>query len=197
MTEPENRFVLGVDLDGCVADFTAALRPIAAKWLGVDVESLTPNPSYGFPEWGLTPGAYEDLHRWAVTQHNIFETVQPIANAGPALRRLGKHVRIRIITHRLYIKHVHRLAVEQTTCWLDRQGIPYWDLCFMKDKGAVGADLYIEDSPANVEALRAAGHPTIVFGNSTNKSLDNPRVESWPEVERVVMASVAAYVGQV
>ena len=29
-------------------------------------------------------------------------------------------------------------AVEQTVAWLDHHGIPYWDLCFMKDKAAVG-----------------------------------------------------------
>src|SRR5262245_24526306 len=31
---------------------------------------------------------------------------------------------------------------------------------FMRDKAAVGADLYIEDAPRNVEQLRADGHET-------------------------------------
>jgi hypothetical protein len=70
--------------------------------------------------------------------------------------------------------------------WLDHHGVPYWDLCFMKDKAAVGAHLYLEDSPTNIEALRADGHPTIVFSNSTNLHLAPPRAESWTEVERLV-----------
>jgi len=31
----KKQFVLGVDLDGVVADFIGGLRPIAAEWLGV------------------------------------------------------------------------------------------------------------------------------------------------------------------
>jgi 5'(3')-deoxyribonucleotidase len=69
-----------------------------------------------------------------------------------------------------------------STEWLESHGIPYWDLCFMKDKAAVGADLYIEDAPKNVEQLRVDGHNTIVFANSTNVGLAAPRAKSWTEV---------------
>ena len=82
------KFVLGVDLDGVVADFYAALRPIAAEWLGVPVGSLTPNVSYGLPEWKLPAGTYDDLHRFAVTQRDLFRKVEPVLGAAPALRRL-------------------------------------------------------------------------------------------------------------
>ena len=57
----------------------------------------------------------------------------------------------------------------------------------MKDKAAVGADLYIEDSPGNVKALRADEHETIVFTNSTNLDIDPPRANTWEEVEALVM----------
>ena len=60
----------------------------------------------------------------------------------------------------------------------------------MKEKAAVGADLYIEDSPGNVQALRADGHPTIVFTNSTNLDLPEPRANSWQEVEELVLQGV-------
>ena len=183
------QFVLGVDLDGVVADFYVGLRPLAAEWLGLPVETLTPNVSYGVPEWNLErAGSYEDLHRFAVTQRNLFGELEPIDGAAATLRRLSaRGVRIRIITHRLYIKYFHEEAVRQTTQWLERQGIPYWDLCFMKDKAAVGADLYIEDSPMNVEQLRADGHPTIVFSNSTNVNVAPPRADTWADAEKLVL----------
>lgn len=192
MTAPPRHFVLGVDLDGVVADFYAGMRPIAAEWLGVSVDTLTPTPSYGLEEWNLSSvGTYDDLHRFAVTQRNLFRVLAPIPGAPAALRRLSQRgVRIRIITHRLYIKHFHQEAVGQTVGWLDHHGIPYWDLCFMMDKAAVGADLYVEDSPANIRLLRAEGHPTIVFSNSTNRDLPGPRAESWADVERLVAAAV-------
>ena len=188
MSEEPRQFVLGVDLDGVVADFYSGIRPIAAEWLGVPLESLTPTPSYGLTEWHLeSMGTYEDLHRFAVTQRNLFRSLQPMQGAAAALRRISQAgVRIRIITHRLYLKYFHEEAVQQTVAWLEHHGVPYWDLCFMKDKGAVGADLYVEDSPDNVRALRAGGHPTIVFENSTNVELAEPRARTWNEIERLV-----------
>jgi beta-phosphoglucomutase-like phosphatase (HAD superfamily) len=187
--------VLGVDLDGVVADFYAGVRPIAAEWLGVPIASLTPSPSYGLDEWNLSAaGTYEDLHRFAVTQRDLFRTLQPIAGAAATLRRLSaRGLRIRIITHRLYIKYFHEQAVLQTVSWLEHHGIPYWDLCFMKDKAAVGADLYVEDSPINVRALRADGHPTIVFRNASNAELPGPAAATWAEVEALVLDAHARW----
>ncbi len=190
------RFVLGVDLDGVCADFYGGLRPVAAEWLGVSVDSLTPDVSFALHEWGvpLAPGGYDALHRFAVTQRELFRTLQPLPGAPAALRRISAaDVRIRIITHRLFIKHFHQEAVGQTIHWLDYYDIPYWDLCFMPDKAAVGADLYIEDSPANVERLRGDGHPTIVFSNSTNPHLAPPRAATWTEVEALVFQELARW----
>ncbi|MGE5486875.1 MAG: 5' nucleotidase, NT5C type [bacterium] len=183
-------FVFGVDLDGVCADFYAGMRPIAAKWLGVELETLTPEVSVGLREWGVdkAPGGYPALHRYAVTQCDLFRNLQPVPGAPQALRRLSeKGVRIRIITHRLYIKYFHQKAIDQTIEWLDRHDIPYWDLCFMKDKAAVGANLYIDDSPENVVRLRDAGLRAIVFSNSTNRDLAGPRADNWTEVEKIVL----------
>lgn len=189
MSDP--KFVLGVDLDGVVADFYTGLRQVAAEWLEVPIEQLPTTVTYGLPEWSLdkAPGGYEALHRFAVTQRELFLNLTPIAGAAMALRRLSTDhdIRIRVITHRLFIKYFHQKAIRQTVEWLDKYDIPYWDLCFMKDKAAVGADLYIEDTPHNVEALRNDGHPTIVFSNSTNLQVAPPRAHTWDEGERLVL----------
>jgi hypothetical protein len=187
----DRSFVFGVDLDGVVADFYAGLRPIAAEWLGVDVATLPQQISWGLAEWGIdqAPGGYEALHRFAVTQRDLFLKLPPMARAPQTLRKLSKDgVRIRIITHRLFIKYFHQAAVSQTIQWLDRHDIPYWDLCFMQQKSAVGADLYIEDSPENVARLRAEGAKTIVFTNSTNEHLPGPRADAWENVLEMVLA---------
>ncbi|HET6147652.1 MAG TPA: 5'-nucleotidase [Polyangia bacterium] len=198
MSENPRQFVLGVDLDGVVANFYAGLLPIAAEWLGVPAGSLPVEVSYGLTEWGLdAAGGYEDLHRFAVVQRELFRKLEPMPGAAAALRRISQRgVRIRIITHRLFIKYFHEEAVTQTTAWLEHHGIPYWDLCFMKDKAAVGADLYVEDSPENVAALRADGHETIVFRNSTNRQLPPPQAASWAEVEDLVAEHHARWQAQ-
>jgi hypothetical protein len=57
----------------------------------------------------------------------------------------------------------------------------------VRDKTAVGADLYIEDTPKHVQSLREDGHAVIVFTNSTNRGVPAPRADSWEDVERLVI----------
>ncbi|MDR2069705.1 MAG: 5'-nucleotidase [Spirochaetaceae bacterium] len=185
----ESSFILGVDLDGVVGDFYGTMRIIAAEWLNKPVEALTEEVGYGLDEWGIAEyGGYDRLHRFAVTQRNLFRDMKPIRDAPAVLRKLSNHgIRIRIITHRIFIKYSHRTSITQTVDWLDSYDIPYWDLCFMNDKGAVGAHVYIDDAPSNISRLREHGCRTIVFTNSTNRTLPGPRADSWQDVERLVM----------
>jgi 5'(3')-deoxyribonucleotidase len=76
--------------------------------------------------------------------------------------------------------------------WLDNYGIPYRDLCFTGEKVAVGADLYIEDTPHNVLALREVAD-TTVFTNSTNRDLEGPRADTWQDVEALVLEHSARW----
>lgn len=166
------------------------MREIAAEWFEVPINRLPTNVSYGLSEWGIRgPDEYESLHRFAVTQRELFTTVPVIKGARRYLRELSAEgYRIRIITHRLFIQFFHEASVKQTIRWLDNQGIPYWDLCFMKDKDQVGADIYVEDSPDNLLKLRSRGLYAICFANSTNKHIAAPRATSWKMVYDLIKA---------
>lgn len=185
---PLQDMILGVDLDGVCADFYGRMREIAAEWFERRVEDLTTNVSYGLPEWGVkSEDEYQSLHRFAVTQRELFKTAPMIPGARKYLRLLSDQgARIRIITHRLFIHYFHNLAVSQTIDWLDENGIPYWDLCFLKEKEQVGADVYVDDSPGNVKRLRDKGLYTICFSNSTNRTIGRPRANSWEHVYKLV-----------
>ncbi|MDR1178616.1 MAG: 5'-nucleotidase, partial [Spirochaetaceae bacterium] len=75
-------FILGVDLDGVVGDFYGAMRKIAAEWVNKPLEALTPQVSFGLEEWGINEfGGYEKLHRFAVTQRDLFRIMEPIRDA--------------------------------------------------------------------------------------------------------------------
>lgn len=191
----EPQFVLGVDLDGVCVDFYGELREIAAGWLDRPEDELTTEVSYGLPEWNLeSMGGYTKLHRYAVTQRALFLAASPIPGAPAALRRLNEAgIRIRVITNRLFIKYFHEQAVRQTIRWLDVHGIPYWDLCLLPDKAAVGADLYVDDAPENIDALRNKGLKAIVFSNSTNRDVAPPRADDWDELERMIMGELEAW----
>jgi len=188
----ESSFVLGVDLDGVVGDFYGAMRTIAAEWINKPEASLTKEVSYGLKEWSIDEyGGYDRLHRFAVTQRNLFHDMLPIQDAPATLRKLSaRKIRIRIITHRLFLKYSHKTSIIQTVDWLDKYDIPYWDICFMDDKGAVGAHVYIDDSPENIIQLREQGNNTIVFSNSTNRDLPGPRADSWLEAEKIVLEAM-------
>jgi 5'(3')-deoxyribonucleotidase len=188
----ESSFILGVDLDGVVGDFYGAMRRIAAEWLNKPLDSLTEEVGYGLDEWGIAEyGGYDRLHRFAVTQRDLFRIMEPIKDAAAVLRKLShRGIRIRIITHRLFLKYSHKTSITQTVEWLDNYDIPYWDLCFMNDKGAVGAHVYLDDAPANIMDLRNQGCKTIVFTNSTNRKLSGPRADTWLRVETLIMEAL-------
>jgi hypothetical protein len=126
MTLKEKQFVIGVDLDGVCADFYSRIREIAAEWFECDIDELTPDVSHGLREWGIKDDEqYNSLHRFAVTQRNLFSTVEMIPGSRKFLRKLSDEgARIRIITHRLFIHYFHETAVKQTIHWLDTKGIP-------------------------------------------------------------------------
>jgi hypothetical protein len=198
MAGEKEHFVLGLDLDGVCADFYGYMRGIAAEWLGRPIEELSPDVTYGFKEWGLeTPRDYERLHHVAVTQRELFAKMPPLEHAPQAIRLLSAEgVRVRVITHRLFIRWFHEVAVSQTVRWLDHHGVPYWDLCLMADKEKVEADVYVEDSPRNIKRLLDDKRHVIAYTNSTNVHMDMPegqRAVDWREAEALIRARYYAW----
>lgn len=189
-------FVLGVDLDGVVADHSGAFRQVVAELRGVEPESLPLERSWDFHEWGFGAEDYERYHRVAVMDRRMFRAMAVIEGAADALWRLSDAgLWIRIITHRLYVNWGHQTAVTDTVAWLDEHRIPYRDLCFLGAKPEVEADVYIDDAPHNVEQLRAAGNEVIVFEQPYNRHLPAPRATTWAEAEDLVAEMAAARPG--
>ena len=196
-----SEFVLGVDLDGVCADHTAGFRRVVSLERGIDEAELGEQLSWDYGEWGLDRADFEELHRRAVLEHRMFATMPVVPGAAEALWRLSDAgVWIRLITHRLYTNWGHQVAVSDTVGWLDRHAIPYRDLCFLGNKPQVEADAYVDDAPHNIEALRGAGAPAIVFAQPYNADVPGPRAAGWTEVEawvrEVMAASGAAVQGQ-
>jgi 5'-nucleotidase len=199
MAANDRQFILGVDLDGVVADHSRRFREIYAELQGIDPETLPLDRSWDFHEWGLDDEQYSHYHRIAVMEHDMFRTMPLIAGAADVLWRLSDAgVWIRIITHRLYVHWGHEKAVGDTAAWLDANRIPYRDLCFLGAKPQVEADVYIDDAPHNIEQLRAAGNTVITFTQPYNRSVEGaPRAESWAEVEAIVTELAAEQLGSV
>ncbi len=60
MADPKQpaEFILGVDLDGVVADHTFRFREIMAELRGVQPETMPLDRSWDFAEWGFEPDEY-------------------------------------------------------------------------------------------------------------------------------------------
>ena len=56
----------------------------------------------------------------------------------------------------------------------------------MPDKVAVSADVYVEDSPGNIEKLQQADADVIIFENSTNRDVAGARAKDWTEAETLI-----------
>lgn len=187
----EHERILGVDIDNVLADYTAGLRRVVAEGTGRDPDDLPDPTSWGaYEEWGLNDRTFPTWHRRAVVEHRMFRELDPLPGAADALRRLSEEgVRIRIVTHRLYLSGTHSIAAGDTVDWLDQQEIPYWDLCMIARKGDVGCDVYVDDAPHNIRHLRERGHRVIVFDWPYNREVDwvplaGPRATDWEQVER-------------
>jgi 5'-nucleotidase len=188
------QLVLGVDLDGVCAGYEDAFRRSVARPLDRDPAELPVQRVLDqFSEWGLRPEDFERLHRTAVAEDRMFRTMQPMPGVSEALWELSDlGVWIRIITHRLCVNWAHETTAADTAAWLEEQRIPYRDLCFIGAKPDVGADIYVEDSPTNILALREGGSTTIVFDQPYNRELPGPRAHDWAQVVAFVRARLEA-----
>lgn len=182
--------ILGVDLDSVCADYVSAFRWVVARAKGVPPYSLTDNHSWDFTEWGIeSREEFLSLHALAVDE-GIFATMPPIEGCSEALWRLSDaDVHIRIITHRLGLKGSHGVIAGDTVRWLEKENIPYRDLCFMGDKPQVEADIYVDDAPHNIKALQDADKDVIIFSQPYNRhmrSRHGMRAFDWQDVEDIV-----------
>jgi 5'(3')-deoxyribonucleotidase len=193
-------FLLCVDLDGVVADYENAFRAFVAGERGVDPATLEPMTKWDFDGvWGIQDrDEYLALHGKAISQAHMFATMPAVEHASDVLWRLNDEhdVHIRIVTHRLVVKGGHDCAVADTVQWLQqpredgRPLVPYRDICFIAHKAHVGGDMYIDDAPHNVEALRAAGFDTVVMDAAYNRHVPGPRANNWHELGEMVEAKI-------
>ena len=178
---------VGLDIDGVVADFQSAIREMAALELG---RELPPADRWAIWEtWGITQERWDELLA-AFTEREGWRWLSPYHSASTYLRSLED------AGHTIYYITARPLAASWMTFeWLDRHGFPCEDVCFYVDKAAAAKnmelDIYIDDHPPTVQAVRGAGIEAYVLDRPWNRDDDEqPRMQSLVEyVHRVKAAS--------
>ena len=171
--------VIGLDVDGVLADFTRAFRVIANDLYGVPVHG-----SGGQPTWhphDLT--AEQDQQVWRVIDgkprfwHNLDPIITPgeIADLNAIVRGEDEEV--------VYVTARHDRAAVATGYWLRANGLPPGDVIHAGDKVPVLNDTprlrgFLDDSPHGVTKMRAAGLPVFVRDWPYNRHVEAARVGS-------------------
>lgn len=188
----KSKLILGCDLDGVVGNYESIFREYVSKDKNVEVTTIGPQTSWDFTESGWPISSRDEfieLHKKAVVEEHMFANMPVMENASEVLWRLSKKgVHIIVVTHRLMIPGFghNKVTIADTIEWLDKNNIPYRDICFIADKPRFQADLYIDDAEHNIVAMREAGIPAVVFDQKYNQKLSGPRVHNWLEFEVLV-----------
>lgn len=182
--------IIGVDLDNTSGDYTDALRQYVGEAEGIPVEerlTVFPEPSdYNFTTWPFVSTDFLRYHSEAVAQ-GIYGKMKVYDGCSQTLWKLdedGHH--IRVITSRFTVWGQNNRVVASTGAWLDKVDLPYRDIMFVRDKGDVYADVYIEDNPSNIFALRALGRTVIVYDALYNRDISGLRAHNWEEVYKLI-----------
>jgi len=179
------RPTIGLDLDGVTFQYEDGLRQDQMKKTGLPAEHYPLAKDYSTVKSGWpfkTEDEFRKAHAEAVDD-GLYENLKLIPGAAAALQRLAADgYKIVVITSRFIRPGQHAEVVRQTTRSLDLAGIPYNEISFTSNKPGIVADVYIDDAPYNIDALRAAGRKVVPYGQEYNKDYEG-RVVDWTEAE--------------
>jgi hypothetical protein len=187
--------VIGLDVDGVLADFTRAYRVIAHELHGVPVHGCGGQPTW-HPHDLTGP---QDAEVWAVIEAapRFWHDLAPVIT-------LGEIDDLRAVawggTAIVYVTARNPITNVATKAWLAAHGLPQGEVRHAGDKVPVlaarpGLRGFLDDSPHGVAKMAAAGLPVYVRDwpyNRQRLTIGVPRVGSVGEyLDRVLNEGAA------
>lgn len=166
--------IVGIDIDGVLADYVASLRVIAAEHENVTLPEGDGPTTFGMvePGWLTHVSQWKRLHlRWGsglVSQTPVLDSTA--AGTLRRLRELGHKVVVVTARSAEPVDAAHSEVMQEATrTWLDAHGMVHDEVYFTADKSSAEWDLLIEDSPGQLTKLDAAGREVWVRDHPYNR----------------------------
>ena len=183
---------IGVDLDGCVYNFTEALANYIYTKSGLALSAVPSCWEFYKTDWGMELDEYLKWFEDGVNAGEVFRTGEPFPDSVETLDILAD------MGHSLYIITDRgvgdpEIVTDSTKEWLSNWDIPHEGLIISSDKTSAPTDYFIDDRPKNVDALRAVG--TKAFLLKSPPGADYPRkdqaghpylIDSWADFLKII-----------
>lgn len=193
--------VLGLDVDGVLAEFTKAFVDVLARVTGRDLRSPHWRDELaGFWDIGAQLGYRRSQVRaawhWIENSPDFWASLPPLPAAALTLRQLAEAAsRDRIIPFFLTCRRSHT-AHYQTVDWLQRHGYPAPTVVLAKyafDKGRLASllhlDLMVDDYDENITAIRRLSPTTtpVLHLQPWNRqfAVANPSIQSIGSIDEI------------
>lgn len=170
---------VGLDLDGVCCDYVGYLGSFLCR-MG---RSSLPEPvTFRLREWFATDEDRITAHRAAVAAglHRDAPAVTGAPEGVAALRALGATI-VAVTARGGYNEDLGSVR-RDIDVWAGTHGIVFDDVHVGRPKAGAGCDVYVDDSPDDVAALRATGQLVVVFGQPWNADLAPPRALGWADL---------------
>lgn len=181
----DEKIAVGIDIDGCLADYTKGLAKVVSREKGIPLDQLIEPSSFNFNEtpWDLdTREKFLHYHNMGV-EELMFYTLDVLPGAAEATRTLHEEGFINhIITSRFFTTGTLYEVNRQTISWLDKNNICCDEYSLTNTKEKVHVDIAIDDAPHNILAYQANNIPCIIFDHPYNRELNGLRFGSWDEI---------------
>lgn len=176
---------VGIDLDGVLFDFSSAVTESFSRMMGRTL--LAPQKWEFYEDWGLNKDEFYSLLAKATVEDELFDHGAPIMGSlegWKKLRNLG--VKLHIITHR------SMLAMNQTTRWLERNGLVPDSLFFTGDKALVLSSIAeekavaVDDHYVQYMNYNVTGVIPFIFNQSWNTEYPVRRIHALAELAQYI-----------
>jgi 5'(3')-deoxyribonucleotidase len=177
---------IALDLDGVVYNWGDTVRYLMEWHHNIKLEEST---YWEYVQDHVPPHAWKWLWKEGVEEHGLFRYGSLYRGTADGIKVLATIGNVEVVTHR------PRAAMVDTLDLIRRLPDVFHGVHILTDgapKSTVGCDVYIDDNPAVIEDVTAAGMQAVVVDRPWNQGVtDGVRAYGWPDIPMSVVQALS------